>query len=57
MLALATGAGGALLLFLAWMAGTKHSITRELFPEPLTPVTTVRQPRGKLALTWWRLFA
>ena len=33
------------------------SLTRELFPEPDTPVTQVRTPNGKLTSIFFRLFS
>ena len=38
-------------------AGAMVSVTSELFPEPETPVTTVRVPNSILAVTFLRLLA
>ena len=35
----------------------KTSFTKEDFPEPLTPVTTVKVPNGSFTLTFFRLFS
>src|SRR5207237_241799 len=37
--------------------GSRHSRTRLLLPEPLTPVTTTSRFKGKRAVRFFRLFA
>src|SRR5881394_2973904 len=39
-----------------WRAGRRHSRISVLLPEPLTPVTRTRRPKGKLTVMFLRLF-
>src|SRR5260221_13301311 len=48
--------GDLRVLMADWTAGRRHSRTRVLLPEPLTPVTRTRRFRGKRTVRFLRLW-